>query len=271
MPRAPWPASSVTFGREVWTTSSTGVTPPSSLLRAHAPVVAPPTASVGKPCAAGLCRLRSAPTGTTTFPTLSLRTFPQMLGPLPRWILRCVCSFLPSGHRPSPCDYWVGGPRDPYSDFRTVCPFGAAVIHSRFRPPGLLAAQVAPTTASADAGQPRLRRSGPPVIPARSEPANRPNRAIDGMGTSTPPSPQSCRLLQSHAHFSVTRESEHVTLANSPGQDLSPGTPQTTPARGFGVRLSQRTSSTGPCIRWEAHLGKIPRYRQRPKPGRGSP
>jgi hypothetical protein len=52
-------------------------------------------------CAAGLCRLLSAPAGNGTFPTLSLRILPRMPGPLPRRSPRCTCSFLPVRLRPS--------------------------------------------------------------------------------------------------------------------------------------------------------------------------
>ena len=43
------------------------------------------------PWSAGLCRLSSVPAGNRTFPTLSLRIFPHVLGPLPRLLLWCTC------------------------------------------------------------------------------------------------------------------------------------------------------------------------------------
>ena len=98
---------------------SAGITPPSSLLRAHAPVLPPPRASV-VPSTPGLCRLLSAPAGRRTFPTLSLRICPYVLGPLPRWLLRCSYPFLPSRHRPSPRSDRVGAPPCPCSDFSTA-------------------------------------------------------------------------------------------------------------------------------------------------------
>ena len=101
-----------------WTTSA-GATPPSSLLRAHAPVLPPPRASV-VPSTPGLCRLLSAPAGRRTFPTFSLRICPCVLGPLPRWLLRCSYPFLPSRHRPSPRSDRVGAPQCPCSDFSTA-------------------------------------------------------------------------------------------------------------------------------------------------------
>src|SRR5215470_10720212 len=73
----------------VFRTMSAGFTPPSLLLRAHAPVLPPPCAAV-VPSTPGLCRLRSAPAGRRTFPTLSLRICPCVLGPLPRLLVECI-------------------------------------------------------------------------------------------------------------------------------------------------------------------------------------
>jgi hypothetical protein len=58
------------------------------------------TASVGKPCAAGLCRLRSAPAGMSTFPRLFLQSWGRRLDPYPAAFLGCAYPFLPQGHRP---------------------------------------------------------------------------------------------------------------------------------------------------------------------------
>ncbi len=43
----------------------------------------------------GLCRWLSAPAGCRSFPTLSLRIFPRMSGPLPRRVPRCAAHFFP--------------------------------------------------------------------------------------------------------------------------------------------------------------------------------
>jgi len=72
------------------------------------------------PRTVGLCRLLSAPAGRRTFPTLSLRICPYVLGPLPRRLMRCLYPFLPSRQRPSPRSDRVGAPHVPYSDFRTA-------------------------------------------------------------------------------------------------------------------------------------------------------
>jgi hypothetical protein len=109
--------------------TSESITPPSSLLRAHAPDHDPPT-FLGLPPSVGLCRLSQVPAGTWPFPALSPRIFPQMLGPIPRWFLWCTRPLLPRGHRPSPCRDRLGSPQQsvqrlPYGRFN-----GAAVIRS---------------------------------------------------------------------------------------------------------------------------------------------
>src|SRR5882724_988861 len=74
----------------------------------------------GSPWTTGLCRLLSAPAGRRTFPTLSLRIFPCVLGPLPRQLVECIYPFLPPRHRPSPRSDRVGASQSPYSDFGTA-------------------------------------------------------------------------------------------------------------------------------------------------------
>ena len=54
------------------------------------------------PRSVGLCRLLSVPAGSRTFPTLSLRFFLYVPGPLPRLLLECIRPFLPPRHWPSP-------------------------------------------------------------------------------------------------------------------------------------------------------------------------
>ena len=71
--------------RNVFCISSEGVTPPSSLLRTHAPVQCPPIL-FGSPYSTGLRRLSPVPAAHWTFPVLSPQIFPQVSGPLPRWV-----------------------------------------------------------------------------------------------------------------------------------------------------------------------------------------
>jgi hypothetical protein len=115
VPRAPLPVTSVTHDRVASSTTSKGVTPSSSLLRAHAPNQFPPPEFVhphlSPEVLAGCCE---PPAGNRFFPTLSLPVFPRMLEPL-----------IPSGgrvHMPvtSPTSsafpksrQWVGFPESP--------------------------------------------------------------------------------------------------------------------------------------------------------------
>jgi hypothetical protein len=97
------------------------------------------------PCTTGLCRLLSAPAGRRTFPTFSLRLFPDVRGPRPRRLVWCLSPFLPTRPRPSPRADRGGAPlcavqRLPYGALFRGC------SHSlMFRPIGLLATQIAPT------------------------------------------------------------------------------------------------------------------------------
>jgi hypothetical protein len=118
-PRAPLPVHGVTWHALMSRPMAAGIPPPSSLLRAHAPVLPPPRASV-VPSTPGLCRLRSAPAGSRTFPTLSLRLCPCVLGPLPRRLVWGPYPLLPPRQRPAPRADRVGAPPCPYSDVSTA-------------------------------------------------------------------------------------------------------------------------------------------------------
>ena len=126
-------------------------------LRGYYPSFVAPTGScalpLSSPCfrlspdTGRLCRVRRAPAGRRWFPTLSPRVFPWMLAPLSRWHPRCTCPLLPAHHRPSPRSKdGSAHHHTPCSDFRTAGYFGRVIGDSlSFRPPGLLATQVAPT------------------------------------------------------------------------------------------------------------------------------
>ena len=90
--------------------------PPSSLLRAHAPVLHPPRASV-MPNTRSV-QVAVSPCWGRTFPTF-LCDLSRAPGPLPRWLLRCSYPFLPRRHRPSPRSDRVSAPQSPCSDFST--------------------------------------------------------------------------------------------------------------------------------------------------------
>jgi hypothetical protein len=94
-----------------------------------------------------LCKLLRTPAGIRPFPALSPRIFPQMLAPIPRWSSWCSHPFLPRRHRPSSSGDRLGNSTtSPYSDFRTGRVSRGCSDFVMFRPPGLLATQIAPTT-----------------------------------------------------------------------------------------------------------------------------
>jgi hypothetical protein len=87
--------------RNVSCIASEGVTPPSSLIRAHAPDQNPPVV-FGLPYWTGLCRLLPVPAGRWSFPTLSLQSVHRRLDPYPGMPLWCICPFLPRELQPHP-------------------------------------------------------------------------------------------------------------------------------------------------------------------------
>jgi len=117
------------------------------------------------------------PAATGIFPTLSLRIFPRMPGPMPRRS-QGVHMPVPSSLSSALPNRGVG--RLPAStrehDFsRSV--FRGCRHFFMFRPPSLLTSQVVPTAAPTGAGQPRFLRPGLScfVTSARTGYASRPN------------------------------------------------------------------------------------------------
>ena len=89
------------FRRNVFCIPSEGATPPSSLLRTHAPDQLPP-AVLGSPYSTGLLRVSPVPAGRWPFPMLSLRSFHRRLDPYPGMPLWCSYPFLPKEFQPQP-------------------------------------------------------------------------------------------------------------------------------------------------------------------------
>ncbi len=89
------------FRRDVFCITSEGVTPPSSLLRTHAPDQNPPIL-FGSPYSTGPCRLSPAPAGWWSFPTLSLQSIHRCLDSYPGMPLWCPRPFLPRELQPHP-------------------------------------------------------------------------------------------------------------------------------------------------------------------------
>ncbi len=105
------------FRRDVFCLTSEGVTPPSSLLRTHAPDPIPPVL-FGSPYSTGLCRLSPVPAGIWPFPTLSLQSLHRCLDPYPGMPLRCPYPFLPREFQPQPrCTYFGASIIPPQCNF----------------------------------------------------------------------------------------------------------------------------------------------------------
>lgn len=78
---------------------SEGITPPSSLIRAHASGHNPPVV-FDSTITTGLCRLSPVPAGRWPFPTLSLQSLRRCLDPYPAVSSQCTCPLLPERPRP---------------------------------------------------------------------------------------------------------------------------------------------------------------------------
>jgi hypothetical protein len=90
--------------------------------------------------------LLPVPAGRWSFPTLSPRVFPWMLGPLSRRFVRCSYPFLPPQHRPSPSYHRSALPQFPTQTTSEWKAFRDCSHFIMFGPPSLLAIQVVPTS-----------------------------------------------------------------------------------------------------------------------------
>jgi len=133
--------------RETSRVSSKGVTPSSSLLRTHAPILNPPAAygqSLGRQVCAGCHQplLGLAPSQRYLH-----ESFPRCLDPYPGAPRGALTRFFPQGiglpH------FLTGSARHkiPDNDFSPGIEFRGCSHSLMFRPPGLLATQIVPTTA----------------------------------------------------------------------------------------------------------------------------
>jgi hypothetical protein len=198
VPRAPLPGTSITRVRVAFNTTSKGVTPSSSLIRAHAPNQLPPPDSCIHTYSGGPCRLLRAPCWEPVLPDvisaiLSSDAWPSTPTVPPSAL---ACFFLGV----------IGLPQTPLGsasrfirehDFPAVRFRGCHRTVLTFKPPSLLVSQIAPTAANF-AGRPRLLLPGRTcfVASARTGYAIRLIQAIDGERTFTFPDLRSCRLLQ---------------------------------------------------------------------------
>ena len=198
MPRAPLPVTSVTRDRVASSTTSKGVTPSSSLLRAHAPNQFPPPDFVVRTYFQRSLQIAaSSLLGTDSSRRYLRKSFLRCLALNPDGPTECTCLFLPRCHRPSLDPSQVGFPFRPRTRFFTVRFRGCHRTFLTFKPPSLLVSQIAPNAATF-AGWPRLLLPGRTrfVASARTGYAIRPVQAIDGERTFTFPDLRPCRPLQ---------------------------------------------------------------------------
>jgi len=176
--------------------TSADITPPSSLLRTHAPDQIPPSVSVF-PCTLGLCKLSLIPAGRWPFPTLSPQSLYRRLDPYPAASLRCAYPFLPKGLRPHLRQQRFGTPDNRRYATSTTKLFRGCSHSVMFKLPYLLDPQVAPTTGPTCPGRPgRLRHAELTWLPTMScGIATCLNRAIGTAGLS-PAGLRPCRLLR---------------------------------------------------------------------------
>jgi hypothetical protein len=197
VPRGPLPGQGATFPRMASCTISEGVTPPSSLIRPHAPDQIPPAAS-GRPLVGGSLQVAASPCWEMALPdVISADLSPGAWTPTP--VVPMVHLLVSShGATASPA---LGPGRLPTSPrTATSVRLGISRLQSfanvqapRFaRPPGR---SYRPHLSVWR--QPGLLRPGTlRFVPSpHSGYASRPNRATDGVRTSTPLDPQPCRLL----------------------------------------------------------------------------
>ena len=188
--RVPLLQFGVTSLEEACAASWEDIALPSSLLWTHAPYPSGSPLLRLTPRSGSPCRLLPAPAAGGSFPTLSLRVFPEMPGPLLRRLTGCRRLLLPLPHRPSLDPRRVIGRRTVNtrsSDFPAEDLFEVAAISlcsglSVCLPPWSL-----PPHSSLRSRRWRLRPSRTCLVTLTCIGyASRPKQAIDDTGTPTP-------------------------------------------------------------------------------------
>jgi hypothetical protein len=170
VPRVPLPGAGVTAAGMTSCVISKGVTPSSSLVRTHVPIHGSPSASVGTSCGGSLqvvaspCWVMDLPDVISASPSSDVWTSSPAAHEVLMLVSSLVASAFPSnrvGRRmATSCP----------SDFEAGASFRARSHSLMFRPPSLLAIQVAPTFA--------FPRGGSGVV-VRAEHASLPSHASD--------------------------------------------------------------------------------------------
>lgn len=197
VPRAPLPTEGVTSCGAMSRITSEGVTPPSSLLRAHAPDQIPPTAygrCLGRRVFAG-CRQPLLGDGLSRH--YLCNPYVGAWTPTPRCSPGALARFFPGDNGLTPILTSSAHPITPVMQLQQGPTFRGCSHSLMFRLLRLLALQVAPTAeALSSPGRPgRLHHASPGWLPAPGcGIATCPTRATDTAGLS-PAGLQPCRLL----------------------------------------------------------------------------
>ncbi len=157
------PASGVTSGGEISSTSSEGVAPPSSLIRTHAPDQIPP-ADFRFSLFGRSLQVAVSPCWKMALPDVISTICAKSLGPVPRRVpvisirlgrLAYALAFQIAGHRPLPRADGLGTRNNPCNATSTGWSFRGCSHSLMFRLPCLLGPPIAP------AAVPRHRAAGP--------------------------------------------------------------------------------------------------------------
>jgi hypothetical protein len=168
VPRVPSPASGITSGGEASRASSADVTPPSQLLRTHAPDRVPPSASFLSLCGRSW-QVVVSPCWDSALPDVISAVCVKVPGPIPRSVpwptplasRRSTGQDHNQGHRPRLMPAKLGTPNGPCNATSTGGGFRGGSHSLMFRLPDSLGPQIAPTTAMAMHTQ-RLHRAARP-------------------------------------------------------------------------------------------------------------
>ena len=194
-----------------------------------------------------LCRLLPAPAASGFFPTLSLRIFPVMPGPLSRRLADCTYLVLPLPQRPSPLENGSAYRNFPLKRLHSGAGFRDCSHFFMFKPHSLLATLIAPTTTVSRraVGDFYIRAERALLPPHAPDMLSVRIQAIDGKRTFTFLDLRPYRLLQCLTNQTVHRFPAPAT------SHVACGFPAESP-RGFAPRGAHRSGrepldSSGSC------------------------
>jgi len=145
VPRAPLPTSGVTFCSVPSSSTSEGITPPSSLIWAHEPDQSPLPSFGLLASSRSPCRLLPAPAGRWPIPMLSPYSLYGCRDPYPAVSFQCTLPFLPGKLRSHLICERFDTPNTRRNATSTTVTFRGCSHSFMFQLPYLLAPLIAPT------------------------------------------------------------------------------------------------------------------------------